>query len=98
MCFAMDSRSMVWGSLPEREMGGADSVESQPADGESESMLRVSGRLEPSLHEALDPLLRRRPPDGGHAGVPAGSDLDVGRQAGYVHQALGVGDRPLVER
>ena len=45
-----------------------------------------------------DPLVGRRSRDGGHAGIPAAADLDVGRQAGFVHQAFGVGDRPLVER
>src|SRR5258706_1823311 len=66
--------------------------------GESESIFGVSGLLEPLLQEGLDSLLGCRSFDGGHAGIPAGSDLDIGRQTGFVHEALGVGDRPLVER
>jgi hypothetical protein len=50
------------------------------------------------LQEGFDSFLRRWSLDGGHAGVPACSYFDVGRQAGFVHEALGVGDRPLVER
>src|SRR2546421_6801224 len=65
---------------------------------ESESIFRVSGLLEPLLQEGFDAFLRRRSLDGGHAGVPARSDFDVGRQAGVVDEVLGVGDRPLVER
>ena len=65
---------------------------------ESESGFRVSGLLKPLLQEGFDAFLRRGSLDGGHAGVPARSDLDVGRQAGFVHEAFGVGDRPLVER
>src|SRR5580704_8626385 len=65
---------------------------------ESESIFRVSGLLESLLEEGFDSFLRRWSLDGGHAGVPARSDFDVGWQAGVVHEALGVGDRPLVER
>ena len=65
---------------------------------ESEPILRVSRLLEPLLQEGLDSFLGRWSLDGGHAGIPAGSHFDVGRQAGFVHEALGVRDRPLVER
>src|SRR6266481_8502880 len=47
---------------------------------ESESILHVSRLLEPLLQEGFDSFLGRRSLDGGHAGVPAGSDFDVGRQ------------------
>src|SRR3954465_2253222 len=89
ICFAIVSRSMVMSALP---------LEAQPAQGVPKSVLQVSRLLESLLQEGLDVLLRRWSLDGGHAGVPARSDLDVGRQAGFVHEALGVGDRPLVER
>src|SRR3954454_13615869 len=92
MFFAMVSRSMVVCFL------SALAVEAQLSHGESESTFRVSGLLEPVLQEGFDSFLRRRSLDGDHAGVPACSDLDVGRQAGFVDEALGVGDRPLVER
>src|SRR4051794_34715231 len=92
MSLAVVSRSMVVCFL------SALAVEAQLSHGESESIFRVSRRLEPVLQKGLDPFLRRRSLDGGHAGVPARSDLDVGRQAGFVDEALGVGERPLVER
>jgi len=65
---------------------------------ESESIFRVSRLLETLLQEGFDSFLRRWSLDGGHAGVPARPDFDVGRQAGFVHEVLGVRDRPLVER
>src|SRR6476659_9876707 len=73
-------------------------LSSELSDVESEPIFRVSGLLEPLLQERFDSLLRCWSLDGGHAGVPARSDFDVGRKAGFVHEALGVGDRPLVER
>src|SRR3954471_23492722 len=91
MFFAVVSRSMVVCFL-------SAAVEAELSHGESESIFRVSGLLEPVLQEGFDSFLRRRSLDGGHAGVPARSDFDVGRQAGFVYEALGVGDRPLVER
>src|SRR3954453_12220694 len=90
MFFAVVSRSMVVCFL-------SAAVEAQLSHRESESIFRVSGLLEPALQEGFDSFLRRRSLDRGHAGVPARSDLDVGRQAGFVDKALGVGDRPLVE-
>src|SRR3954471_6355121 len=93
MFFAVVSRSMVVCSVSESEMGRSDSalaIEAHLSHVESESIFRVSGLLEPLLQEGLDSVLRRRSLDGGHARVPAGSDLDVGRQAGFVHKSLGV--------
>src|SRR3954453_19669868 len=101
MSLAMVSRSMVCASFQiVRSAVGSSAlaVEAQLSHGESESIFRVSRRLEPVLQKGLDPFLRRRPLDGGHAGAPARSDLDVGRQAGLVHEALRIGERPLVER
>src|SRR2546423_14707867 len=98
---AMVSRSMVCVSFQKVRLAvriSALAIDAQLSHGESESIFQVARRLEPVLQEGLDSLLRRRSLDGGHAGVPARSDLDVGRQAGLVHKPLGVGDRPLVER
>src|SRR3954452_20671173 len=88
ICFAIVSRSMVMSAL---------ALAAQSAQRVAKSILHVSRLLQSLLHEGLDVLLRRWSLDGGHAGVPARSDLDVGRQAGFVHEALGVGDRPRVE-
>src|SRR5580700_7941909 len=79
---AVVSMSMVVCFLPESEIGRSDSalaLEAQLSDIESESVLRVSGLLEPLLQERFDLLPCRWPVDGVHAGVPAGSDFDVGR-------------------
>src|SRR3954467_13128754 len=98
---AIVSRSMVCVSFQKVRLAvrmSAPAIDAQLSHGESESTFRVTGLLEPVLQEGLDSFLRRRSLDGGHAGVPARSDLDVGRQAGFVDEALGVGDRPLVER
>src|SRR2546423_4034759 len=99
MFFAMVSKSMVVCFLS--EVGWAvriSALSSELSHVESESIFRVSGLLEPLLQEGFDAFLRRGSLDGGHAGVPARSDFDVRRQAGFVHEVLGVGDRPLVER
>src|SRR4051812_2388941 len=83
MFFAVVSKSMVLCFLSESEMGvraSAMAVEAQLSDGGSESLFQVSRLLESLLQQGLDVLLRGWPLDGGHAGVPARSDLDVGRQ------------------
>src|SRR3954449_3608630 len=101
MFFAVLSKSMVLCFPSEGEMGRRVStlaIEAQLSHGESESIFRVSRLLESLLQEGFDSFLRRWSLDGGHACVPARSDFDVGRQAGFVHEALGIGDRPLVER
>src|SRR4051812_29179866 len=101
MFFAVVSKSMVVCFLSESEIGvrtSAIAVEAQLSEVGSESVFQVSRLLEPLVQEGFDSFLRRWALDGGHAGVPARSDFDVGRQAGFVHEALGVGDRPLVER
>src|ERR1700750_520300 len=101
MSLAVVSKSMVVCFLPESELGRSVSVlarEAQLSEVESESILHVSRLLEPLLQKGFDSLLCRWSVDGVHARVPAGSDLDVRRQAGVVYEALGVGDRPLVER
>src|SRR6476469_8459587 len=99
--FAMVSRSMVCASFQRVRSEIRISVlalGAQLSHVEPKSILRVSRLLEPLLQEGFDSFLRRRSLDGSHTGVPARSDFDVGRQAGFVHEALGVGDRPLVER
>src|SRR5690349_3285932 len=96
--FEMVSMSMVVGFLSSMNLSvSARVVEAQSADVRAESVFRVSWFLEPLLEEGLDPPLPGGSVYRGHAGVPAGSDLDVGRKAGFVHEAFGVGDRPLVE-
>ena len=73
-------------------------VEAQLSHGESEPIFRVSRLLVPLRQEGFNSLLGRWSIDGRHAGIPAGSHFDVGWQAGFVHETLGVGDRPPVER
>jgi hypothetical protein len=63
---------------------------------ESQAIFCVSGLMKPLLKQGFDLALRGRPSDRGHAGIPAGSDFDVRRQAGGIHQALRVRYRPLV--
>src|SRR5258708_22641802 len=65
---------------------------------ESQAIFCVSGLVKALLKQSLDLALRSRPGDRGHAGVPAGSDLDVRRQAGGTDEALRVRYRPLVKR
>src|SRR3954452_13857191 len=99
MFFAMVSKSIVVCSFQEvRWAVRISALSSELSHVESESIFRVSGLLEPLLQEGFDAFLRRWALDGRHAGVPARSDFDVARQAGCVHEALGVGDRSLVER
>jgi hypothetical protein len=73
---------MVVCFLSESEIGASDSalaLEAQLSHVESESILRVSRLLEPLLQERVDSFLRCGSLDGSHAGIPARSDLDVGR-------------------
>src|SRR4051794_2233996 len=91
------TRSAMFFAIVSRSMS-ALALEAELSHGESESILRVARGLEPLFHKGCDSFLSRWSLDGRHAGVPAGSDFDVGRQAGFVDEALGVGDRPLVER
>src|SRR4051812_27475241 len=97
MFFAMVSRSMSSTSFQKarKDVRMSVLVAAQLPDVEPEPVFRVSRRLEPLLEQGFDSFLRRWSLDGGHAGVPAGSDLDVGRKAGFVDEAFGVGDRPL---
>src|SRR5256885_11851059 len=99
--FAMVSKSTSCSSFQKMRQVirvSAFAVEAQLSHVESESVLCVSRLLEPLIQQRFDSFLRRWSLDGGHAGVPAGSDFDVGRQAGFIHEALGIGDRPLVKR
>src|SRR4029077_7519351 len=100
MFLAVVSKSMIVCFLPANGQAVERSalvLEAQLSQVEPESSLHVSRLLEPVLQERLDSFLRRWSPDRGHAGIPARSDFDVGRQAGLVHEAFGVGDRPPVE-
>src|SRR4029077_20153305 len=102
MSFAMVSKSMSCASFPKRGRWAvrlsAPAREAELSHGESESVFRIAGLLKSLLQKHFDSLLGHWPLDGGHAGIPARSDFDVGRQVGFVHEALGVGDRPLIER
>ena len=72
-------------------------LEVQSPEVEPETILQASRFLEPLLQEIFDSFLRRWSPKGSQEIIPVSSDLDVGRQDGYVHEALGVGDGPFVE-
>src|SRR5579883_98730 len=63
-----------------------------------EAIFRLSGTMEAALEQGLETALGSRPADRVHASVPAGGDLHVRWQAGGIHEALGVCDRPFVER
>src|SRR5690348_3048786 len=82
ICFATVSKSMIVWSLSEMRQAGRIStvaITTQPAQVQSESLLHVSRLLETPLQKRFDSFLCRGSCDGGHARVPAGSDLDVGR-------------------
>ena len=64
----------------------------------SQPIFCVARLMKPLLEQDLDPLLRRRPSDRSHAGVPSGRDFDVWRQARGIHKTLRVRDRPFVEQ
>src|SRR5262245_11986256 len=64
----------------------------------SQAILHITRLVEASLHQLLDPLLSGRPHDRGKAHIPLRSDFEVRRQTGYVDEALGLADRPLIER
>src|SRR5262249_14976587 len=62
----------------------------------SEAIFSLSRLVKAHLKKGLEPCLRGGPHHGRHTGIPPGRDFDVWRQAG-VHEALGVGDRPLLK-
>src|ERR1700738_4569576 len=106
MFFAKVSRSMAVSFLMsvarKRKFGLASSEASASLPElphiETQAVFCVAGTMEALLEQSLDLALCCRPSDRGHASVPAGGDLDVLRQAGGTHEALGVRDRTLVER
>src|SRR3979490_1279728 len=104
MSFAKASKSMTVSFLisvarkrKSRATNASASVAELPQIG-SQAILYVSGPMESLLEQRLDPVLRSRSRDRGHARVPAGGDLDIRRQAGGIHEALRVCDRPFVKR
>src|ERR1700704_5106095 len=104
MSFAKASKSMTVSFLisvarkrKSRATNASASVAELPQIG-SQAILYVSGPMESLLEQRLDPFRRSRSRDRGHARVPAGGDLDIRRQAGGIHEALGVCDRPFVKR
>src|SRR5882672_8393260 len=64
----------------------------------SEPIFDIAGVMEAALHQRLDSELAGGAAQRGEESVPFKCDFRVGRQACYVNQSLGVGDRPLVER
>jgi hypothetical protein len=64
---------------------------------ETEPGFDVARPLEANRCQGLDSFLRGGPAQRSDAGVPPRAELDIRRQA-RVHQPLGVGDRPFVER
>src|ERR1700741_2807156 len=64
----------------------------------SETILDIARLMKSPLEKLLDSLLRSRPNDRGNAYVPLGRDFVIGRQASDVDEALGLADRPFVER
>jgi hypothetical protein len=56
----------------------------------------VARPVEANRCQGLDSVLHGGPAERSDAGIPAGADLGIRRQA-RVHQPLGVADRPLVE-
>src|SRR3989454_4477504 len=68
------------------------------ADVISQAVFHITRLVKSLLHQLLDPLLRGRPHDRGKAHIPLWCDFEVRRQTGHVDEALGLADRPLVER
>ena len=62
----------------------------------SEPILDVARLVEAVRYKRFDPILGGGSPERSDACIPSGAEFDVRRQAG-VDEALGVGDRPLVE-
>src|SRR3984885_9147308 len=105
--FAKASKSMagilsdahyVRGKMASRALDVGSAGLAELPDIEPQPIFRVAGPMEAPLEQRLDPALRGGPDERGHAGIPAGGDFHVWRQACLAHQALGVGDRPFVER
>src|SRR5471030_1994903 len=89
--FARASKSMM---RPLKDAQRASA--SEAAQIGAEAIFGLSRLVKTQFKKSLDPRLCSRPTNGGHACIPPGRDFHVWRQTG-VHQALGVGDRPLIE-
>src|SRR5215469_1952750 len=68
------------------------------ADVISQTVFHITRFVKTSLHQLIDPLLRGRSHDRRKAHIPLWCDFIVRRQTGHVSEALGLADRPLVER
>src|SRR3954469_1641620 len=68
------------------------------ADVVAEPVLNIAGAVKAAGHQRLDFGLGRGTSKGCDEGVPFRSDVSVGGQARHINQALGLGDRLLVER
>src|SRR5437899_2395967 len=64
----------------------------------SQAVFNTTRPVKSSLHQHREPLLRGWPHDRGKAHIPLRCDFEIRRQTGHVGEALGVADRPLVER
>src|SRR5580704_4610510 len=68
------------------------------ADVETKSIFDVAGAMEATFHQRFDPLPAGRSTERSNESVPFRFDFRIGRQARDIDQALGIGDRLLVER
>src|SRR5436189_2073621 len=64
----------------------------------AQAILHITGLVKSLLHQLLDPFLCGRPHDRGNTHIPLLCDFKVRRQTGHVDEALGLAERPLVER
>src|SRR5437762_6411635 len=64
----------------------------------AQAVLHITRLVKSQVHQLLDPLLCGRPHDRGKTHIPLRRDFKVRRQTGHVDEALGLAERPLVER
>ena len=62
----------------------------------AQAVFDIAGSLEASRGQRLDAILGGRAAQRCDAGVPAGTELDIRRQAG-IDQPLRLSDRPFIE-
>src|SRR2546421_10625135 len=64
----------------------------------AQAVLHITRLVKSQVHQLLDPLLCGRSHDRGNTHIPLRCDFKVRRQTGHVDEALGLADRPFVER
>src|SRR2546423_6258440 len=64
----------------------------------AQAVLHITRLVKSLIHQLLDSLLCGRPHDRGKTHIPLRRDFEVRWQTGHVGEALGLADRPLVER